>query len=181
MKSSSDFEKLVRSVNSEEEFERLEYSTIFSSQLINARLGRNLSQSELAKLCGMKQSAIARIENGTLPRIDTVLRIAKALDIEVNFFTSEKDISASQINTLENRISSLEQQLTKLTENVASLIQEIQTHNQINITIDKSAHLYSRYPVDSAFSDSMDADYVHKALWPRESAKKGAFYADFKL
>ena len=45
------------------------------------RLRLNLSQAELAELCGTTQSAIARVEaGGRPPRIDTLQRIANALD-----------------------------------------------------------------------------------------------------
>jgi predicted transcriptional regulator len=48
------------------------------------RLARNLSQRELAELCGTTQSAIARLERGGRPpRIDTLLRIAEALECEL--------------------------------------------------------------------------------------------------
>ncbi len=42
------------------------------------------SQRQLAELCGTTQSAIARLERGGRPpRIDTLLRIAEALDCEL--------------------------------------------------------------------------------------------------
>jgi predicted transcriptional regulator len=48
------------------------------------RLEMNLSQRELAELCGTTQSAIARLERGGRPpRIDTLLRIADALECEL--------------------------------------------------------------------------------------------------
>ena len=48
------------------------------------RLEMNLSQRELAELCGTTQSAIARLERGGRPpRIDTLLRIAEALECEL--------------------------------------------------------------------------------------------------
>jgi predicted transcriptional regulator len=48
------------------------------------RLEKNLSQRELAELCGTTQSAIARLERGGRPpRIDTLLRIADALECEL--------------------------------------------------------------------------------------------------
>ena len=48
------------------------------------RLEKNLSQRELAELCGTTQSAIARLERGGRPpRIDTLLRIAEALECEL--------------------------------------------------------------------------------------------------
>lgn len=43
-----------------------------------------VSQRELAELCGTTQSAIARLERGARPpRIDTLARIAAALDCEL--------------------------------------------------------------------------------------------------
>ena len=48
------------------------------------RLAMNLSQRELAELCGTTQSAIARLERGGRPpRIDTLLRIAEALECDL--------------------------------------------------------------------------------------------------
>jgi transcriptional regulator with XRE-family HTH domain len=48
------------------------------------RRARGLSQAELADLCATTQSAIARLERGARPpRLDTLLRIAAALDCEL--------------------------------------------------------------------------------------------------
>jgi ribosome-binding protein aMBF1 (putative translation factor) len=55
-----------------------------AEQVVAQRLVRDLSQQELAELCGTTQSAIARFESGgRLPRIDTLLRISEALDCEL--------------------------------------------------------------------------------------------------
>jgi transcriptional regulator with XRE-family HTH domain len=49
------------------------------------RLARQLSQAELARLCGTTQSAIARLERGARPpRLDTLARIATALDCSLD-------------------------------------------------------------------------------------------------
>jgi ribosome-binding protein aMBF1 (putative translation factor) len=48
------------------------------------RLERGMSQQELAVLCGTTQSAIARLERGGRPpKLDTLMRIADALDAEL--------------------------------------------------------------------------------------------------
>ena len=52
-----------------------------AEQVAEQRRARGLSQHELAELTGTTQSAIARLESGGRPpRIDTLLRIANALD-----------------------------------------------------------------------------------------------------
>ncbi len=55
-----------------------------ASELAERRAARGLSQRELAVLVGTTQSAIARLESGGRPpRIDTLLRIADALDCDL--------------------------------------------------------------------------------------------------
>jgi len=55
-----------------------------AEQVVAQRRARDLSQDELAQLCATTQSAIARIERGARPpRLDTLLRIASALDCEL--------------------------------------------------------------------------------------------------
>ena len=59
------------------------FATI-ADQVAEQRAARGLSQKELAELCGTTQSAIARLEGGGRPpRMDTLLRIANALDCEL--------------------------------------------------------------------------------------------------
>jgi transcriptional regulator with XRE-family HTH domain len=55
-----------------------------ASQVGDRRRELGLSQVQLAKLCNTTQSAIARLESGGRPpRIDTLQRIANALDCEL--------------------------------------------------------------------------------------------------
>ena len=68
----------------------------FFAQIADAvagkRLSRGLSQKQLAELCGTTQSAIARLEaGGRPPRIDTLLRIAQALDCDLIVELRERD------------------------------------------------------------------------------------------
>ena len=55
-----------------------------ADKVAHRRKEQGLSQAELAELTGTTQSAIARLEaGGRPPRIDTLLRIAEALDCEL--------------------------------------------------------------------------------------------------
>jgi transcriptional regulator with XRE-family HTH domain len=56
-----------------------------AEQVSNRRRKLGLSQADLAELTATTQSAIARLESGGRPpRIDTLLRIANALDCDLN-------------------------------------------------------------------------------------------------
>ena len=56
-----------------------------AGQVVDRRKERGLSQADLAELVGTTQSAIARLESGGRPpRIDTLLRIANALDADLH-------------------------------------------------------------------------------------------------
>jgi len=53
-------------------------------EIARRRARLHVSQRELAELCGTTQSAIARLESGRrAPRLDTLIRIANALDCEL--------------------------------------------------------------------------------------------------
>ena len=65
-------------VAAEYEAQRPEYEAIRA--VIAARLACNMTQKELAKKTGIRQSNISRIENGSAsPTIDTLARIAAGL------------------------------------------------------------------------------------------------------
>jgi predicted transcriptional regulator len=55
-----------------------------ADKVAERRMERGLSQRELAELVGTTQSAIARLERGGRPpRIDTLLKIAEALECDL--------------------------------------------------------------------------------------------------
>ena len=55
-----------------------------ADKVAERRLAMKMSQRELAERCSTTQSAIARLERGGRPpRIDTLLRIAEALDCDL--------------------------------------------------------------------------------------------------
>lgn len=61
-----------------------ELFALIAERVAERRKAWGVSQRELAELCGTTQSAIARVERGARPpRIDTLARIAAALDCEL--------------------------------------------------------------------------------------------------
>jgi len=71
-----------------------------ASQLRDAREKRDLSQAQLAERCGMKQSAISRLEQASYSRwsFNTLMRIADALDLRprIHFDYAEDVVEAYQ-------------------------------------------------------------------------------------
>lgn len=62
------------------EREQINFKVELIGKMIEAREKRGLSQRELAKLCGIKQPAIARLESmKSTPQIDTVIKILEPL------------------------------------------------------------------------------------------------------
>lgn len=61
------------------------FFAVIAERVAARRRELGLSQAELAELTATTQSAIARLESGGRPpRIDTLLRIANALDCDLN-------------------------------------------------------------------------------------------------
>ena len=67
-----------------EMLEEAEAEASIISAIIRQRSALGLSQRDLASLCDMPQSSIARIEgNKTSPRLDTLLKICRHLGLSI--------------------------------------------------------------------------------------------------
>jgi transcriptional regulator with XRE-family HTH domain len=65
-----------------------------ADKVAERRQQKGLSQRELAELVGTTQSAIARLERGGRPpKLDTLMRIADALDAELSLEMRLRDAS----------------------------------------------------------------------------------------
>lgn len=83
-KRTSGLERLREKLAQPRDREETELFELIAQQVTERRQAWDLSQKELADLCGTTQSAIARVESGSRPpRIDTLNRIANALDCEL--------------------------------------------------------------------------------------------------
>lgn len=73
--------ELLKDPKVAQEYKKLEPRYQIISELIRTRIKKGLSQDELAKRIGTKQSAIARVEAGnTNPSIEFLEKITKAMD-----------------------------------------------------------------------------------------------------
>ena len=77
-----------------EDKEYFKYADIVNEiiiQLITRRLSLNMSQRDLAKITGIKQPMIARIEKfDSIPRLDTIVKMAYALGMVIKFDSIDK-------------------------------------------------------------------------------------------
>ena len=74
-------EKLLKYPEVKKEYEELDILYKIKKQVISLRKEKGLSQKELAKLIGTKQSAISRLENEDYnPSVELLAKIAKAFD-----------------------------------------------------------------------------------------------------
>lgn len=63
----------------------------FIKEITSLRTVKGLSQQDLAKITGIKQPIISRMEQGiTNPRLDTVIKIVEALGHELTLIEKEK-------------------------------------------------------------------------------------------
>lgn len=92
MKQTTDeFKKTIETLVSNDstfkrEWEILDRVERLVDELVAERKRQNLSQRDLAKLSGLKQEAIARMETmQAIPRLDTFMKAATALNCELMF------------------------------------------------------------------------------------------------
>lgn len=70
-------------------WDRMRHQRELIQMLIDTRIARGMTQTELAEKAGLKQSALSRLENGRIPpNITTVLAVVKALGMRI---TLEED------------------------------------------------------------------------------------------
>lgn len=89
---STDFNELWNDPNfiTDEERDRINFEVSLIGKLIEARESKGLSQKQLADMCGLKQSAISRLERmGVAPQINTLMKILKPLGYRLDIVPCE--------------------------------------------------------------------------------------------
>lgn len=77
--------ELLRDPKVKKEYDRLGPRYALIDKVIEARIRRKITQAQLAKKAGTKQSAIARLESGNVnPSIRFMEKIASALGMRLN-------------------------------------------------------------------------------------------------
>lgn len=136
MPSMKDFEELMQNTFTEKEYEKIRLGAEFGAKLLKARLDRNLTQGELAEMAGLKQSAIARIENnGSLPRIDTIMKILDSLNLDFDFVPREKDIALRKEDEMNEKLDAIFDHIKKLNNEIMSLKNIIKKQNKQPIVV----------------------------------------------
>ena len=82
-----DYKTYVRSVDLEigKDIDEAEALSRIVGAMIEQRRELNLSQQELAELCGIPHSSVARIESGkSTPNLSTLLKIFDRLGLQLN-------------------------------------------------------------------------------------------------
>lgn len=67
---------------------------------------RNLTQKDLARLSGLTESSVSRyLHCNQRPRLDIVVNIAKALNVETNYLLDDEDKSISAYNAVSTAVA----------------------------------------------------------------------------
>lgn len=87
MKTWNDYKEHVKSNDpqAQKDIEEIENIAPIVGALIEQRKAMGISQRELASLCGIPQSSVARIESyKTTPNLDTLLKIMRPLGLTLS-------------------------------------------------------------------------------------------------
>lgn len=85
----------------------------WKEKVIDLMEKRNITQKELSRLSGITESSISRyLRNDQRPRLDVVVNIAKALNVETNYLLEEEESSNSAYNTISTAVARYGNELT---------------------------------------------------------------------
>lgn len=84
---------------------------------------RDLTQSELAKRAGVTQSSLAQYESGkTSPSVQTLLQLAKALEIQPAIFFITDDVLVFDLKKIQAKYTTLESMPDRLYRDLSRVV-----------------------------------------------------------
>ena len=86
MRTWDDYKNHVKEIDdaAKKEIEEMEDLALIVSAIIEKRKAMGLSQRELAELCGIPQSSVARIETcKTTPNVETLIKLLQPLGLKL--------------------------------------------------------------------------------------------------
>lgn len=92
MRTWNDYKEHVKKVDpeSKKDIEEIEALSSIVGAMIKKRNSLGISQRELAAMCGIPQSSVARIESyKTTPNLDTLLKLFRPLGLSLTVSNSE--------------------------------------------------------------------------------------------
>src|SRR5260370_37897543 len=92
-----------------ESAEALSISMNIGTTIRGYRLQKGMSQGDIEKRTGLLRCYLSRVENGhTVPSLETLQKIARALDLQLSEFVAEeaigKEMSGLNLNEEESRL-----------------------------------------------------------------------------
>ena len=93
MRTWEDYKRHVEEIDSEvkKDFEDIETISLIISTMIRQRKHLGLTQRELAELCGLPQSSVARIEAFRItPNLNTLIRMLNPLRLKITISAIEE-------------------------------------------------------------------------------------------
>lgn len=93
MRTWNDYKEHIRSVDTEasRDMDEIESISAIVSAMVEQRTLLGLSQRELASMCGIPQSSVARIEScKTTPNLSTLLKIFQKLGLQLTVTPANK-------------------------------------------------------------------------------------------
>jgi len=97
----------------------------FSKHIIQLRKAQNLSQEDLANLIDSSRVMIGKYERGdNMPSVEVIIKIAKALNVSLDFLIGEGELSAFDKDVLK-RIEDIERLDTDTKNHLFFLIDNV--------------------------------------------------------
>lgn len=93
MRTWDDYKEYVKRIDPENKktMEEIEAISEIVRALIEQRNNLGISQRELASLCGLPQSSVARIESyATMPKLDTLIKIMQPLGLKLSVAQTDR-------------------------------------------------------------------------------------------